>query len=59
MIDALPQMMKEQGRYAVRVADFVELEKKWNKIMDWGRRKMIETQKQKEDEEQLKDYKPF
>lgn len=51
VIDAIPVMVREEGEYAVRISDFVDLEKKWNKMMDWGRRKAIKVQAEKEEEE--------
>jgi len=41
VVSALPLMVKEEGRYAPRVCDYVELEQKWNKVMAWGRAKAI------------------
>ena len=51
VIDAIPKMVRDEGQYAVRISDFVDLEKKWNKVMDWGRRKVIERQSEQEGRE--------
>lgn len=59
VISALPTMIKEEGKYAIRVADFVELEQKWNKIMAWGRAKAIAQQTKVEEQKADEEYKPF
>lgn len=51
VIDAIPKMVRDEGQYAVRISDFVDLEKKWNKVIDWGRRKAIERQSEQEGRE--------
>lgn len=59
VISALPTMIKEEGKYAIRVADFVELEQKWNKIMAWGRAKAIAQQTKVEEKKADEEYRPF
>ena len=57
VIDALPEMMSQP--YETRVADFVDLYSRWNKVMDWGRRRMIEQQKNQQEAEEMEEYNPF
>ena len=59
VVSALPTMVKEEGRYAPRVCDYVELEQKWNKVMAWGRQKAIAKQNEIEEKKADEEYKPF
>ena len=57
VISALPEMLATP--YETRVSDFVDLEKRWNKVMDWGRRRAIAQAKQNAEIEAERAYKPF
>ena len=57
VIKALPEMMATP--YEARVADFVDIEAKWNKIMDWGRRRLIAKQQAEKSKIEEQEYKPF